>query len=193
MTESGTPHPNSYWLPGGRVLAGEYPFTRDEAAGRARLRRLLDAGITCFIDLTRAGEWGLVPYERALREESEALGLAAEYHRLPIPDMGIPTRARMADILDAIDNACAAGHTVYLHCWGGIGRTGTVVGCHLVRCGMSGDEALALVATLFRSMSEAKTAAHPEGSPQTEEQRAFVREWREWHGRGAPRGKDSCA
>ena len=32
---------------------------------------------------------------------------------------------------------------VYVHCWGGIGRTGTVVGCWLVRHGMTGDEALA--------------------------------------------------
>ena len=31
---------------------------------------------------------------------------------------------------------------MYLHCWGGVGRTGTVVGCWLVRHGRTGDEAL---------------------------------------------------
>ena len=31
----------------------------------------------------------------------------------------------MQEILDAVDRALAAGRNVYLHCWGGIGRTGT--------------------------------------------------------------------
>ena len=30
-----------------------------------------------------------------------------------------------------------------MHCWGGVGRTGTTVGCWLVRHGRSGTEALA--------------------------------------------------
>ena len=35
----------------------------------------------------------------------------------------------MVAILDSLDTAIADEHTIYLHCWGGIGRTGTVVGC----------------------------------------------------------------
>lgn len=32
-------------------------------------------------------------------------------------------------ILDAIDARLEAGKSVYVHCWGGIGRTDTVAGC----------------------------------------------------------------
>ena len=67
---------------------------------------------------------------------------------MPIHDVSTPTQAQMARILDAIDAALAVGHAVYLHCYGGIGRTGTVVGCYLVRHGMDGEEALAEIARL---------------------------------------------
>src|ERR687891_2183167 len=61
------PHPNSYWLPGERVLAGEYPGAKDRAEAVAKLRCLLEAGGDSFIDLTGLGE--LSPYEAFLREE----------------------------------------------------------------------------------------------------------------------------
>lgn len=62
---------------------------------------------------------------------------------------------------------------MYVHCWGGVGRTGTVVGCYLVRSGLSGDEALARIRQLRRNEA---TANRP--SPETDEQRNMVRSWR---------------
>ena len=56
---------------------------------------------------------------------------------MPIEDLSVPTLADMERILGAIDDELAAGRAVYLHCWGGIGRTGTVVGCYLVRQGLT--------------------------------------------------------
>ena len=47
----------------------------------------------------------------------------------------------VATILDAIDVALAQGRTVDVRCWGRIGRTGAVVGCWLVRHGLTGDGA----------------------------------------------------
>ena len=82
----------------------------------------------------------------------------------------------MSRILDHIDAELAAGRKVYLHCWGGIGRTGTAVGCHLVRSGQSGVEALATIAELWRGVSEQKRRDFPE-SPQTRAQREFVNAW----------------
>jgi len=59
----------------------------------------------------------------------------------------------------------------------GVGRTGTVVGCHFVRCGRSGEEALREVARLFATTTPFKRARHPDGSPETCEQKAMVRSW----------------
>lgn len=170
-----SPIPDAYWVLPGRFLAGEYPGAPTAESARHKLRRLLGAGITSFLDLTEAGEHGLYPYEALPAEEARALERAVEHHRMPIPDVSTPTREQMTRTLDAIDAALAAGHVIYLHCYGGIGRTGTVVGCYLVRHGMAGEEALAEIARLRQGT--------PDGwkrSPETPAQCQMVRAWKEW-------------
>jgi protein-tyrosine phosphatase len=82
----------------------------------------------------------------------------------------------MRAILDTIDGALAEGRTVYFHCWGGIGRTGTVAGCWLVRHGMRGAEALAVVDGHMRTTGKGRQVPR---SPETEAQCAYVRGWKE--------------
>ena len=171
------PHPNAYVVPDTRLVAGEYPGDRSTKTARAKLAACLDAGITVFVDLTHAHE--LVPYDATLAELARQRGVDVDYHRLPIRDMDVCEVDHMRDVLDTIDRALDAGRTVYVHCWGGVGRTGTTVGCWLVRHGLDGATALNDVGSLFRTMSPAKRARHPEGSPQTLEQRRFVTAWRE--------------
>ena len=43
----------------------------------------------------------------------------------------------MVSILDAIDDSVKVGKPVYVHCWGGVGRTGMVIGCWLLRHGLA--------------------------------------------------------
>jgi protein-tyrosine phosphatase len=78
----------------------------------------------------------------------------------------------MTAILDTMD-ATLEREVVYLHCWGGSGRTGTVIGCWLVRHGMDCDQALATIAALRR-----ETAYGDRPSPESDEQRDMVRAWR---------------
>lgn len=161
------PLPNSYWVLPGRFLAGGYPGQADEGETRRQLRSLLEVGVSFFLDLTEEGE--LPPYLPLLQEE--AGGRQIVCRRRPIPDFGVPGVAEMAAILDTIEGALAAGHTLYLHCWGGSGRTGTVVGCYLVRHGLSGEEAMAEIARLRQGVLSLRP------SPETAAQRQFVLEW----------------
>ena len=167
------PIPESYWVEPGRFLAGEYPGQFHPEATRQRIDAFLDHGFDTFIDLTTAGEMPL--YQPTLLEESRLYGLAATYQRFPIGDFGLPTQAGMTDILDAIDAALAAGRKVYVHCWGGIGRTGTTVGCYLVRRGRSGEQALHQLAEWWRRVP--KSTVHPR-SPETDAQMNFVLRWK---------------
>ncbi|MBA3406233.1 MAG: dual specificity protein phosphatase family protein [Gemmatimonadaceae bacterium] len=56
-----------------------------------------------------------------------------------------------------------SGHSIYVHCWGGVGRTGTVVGCYIVRHGRTGDDALGEVndSSEPRSSRAASLRGHP--------------------------------
>lgn len=171
------PIPESYWVVPGRLLAGEYPYSYVEERGRARLRAFLEAGIRLFVDLTEERESGrtgvLEPYASALAGEAAALGVEARIVRHPVRDMGVPADGRLAAIVDELEDALARGEPTYVHCWGGIGRTGTVVAAFLSRRnGVSGDEALDLLDALWRDVP--KSATYRE-SPQTEEQRRAVR------------------
>ena len=87
--------------------------------------------------------------------------------------MGVTTIPHMSRILDEIDEVLAGGGSVYVHCWGGIGRTGTVVGCWLRRHGHDRGDVIARIAELRRELSNASVA-----SPETAAQRAMVEAWK---------------
>lgn len=105
------------------------------------------------------------------------MGKEVQWERHPIVDVSIPkSPEQMTGILDAVDAALDSGDIVYVHCRGGIGRTGTVVGCWLVRHGLTGEEALAQVDEWWRGMAKARPGRC---SPETYEQRQYVLGWRE--------------
>ena len=121
--------------------------------------------MTLYIDLTHPADC-LDPYERLI-------GPGAKRLAHPIVDLGTTTIPHMTRILDDLDAALEARGSVYVHCWGGIGRTGTVVGCWLMRHGLDGGDPLARIAELRRDLPAASLA-----SPETSAQRAMVCGWR---------------
>jgi hypothetical protein len=166
------PLPNSYWVTPGMLLAGEYPGDSEESKTHEKITRLLEAGIQVFIDLTWKDE--LASYVPVLMELVASRSQPVFYCAFPIRDFGVPTHSTMKAILDCIDWSITHKQPVYLHCWGGVGRTGTVVGCYLVRHGASGPEALERLNIL-----RLHTSKWWRPSPETEEQCAFVLSWHE--------------
>ena len=162
------PIPDSYWVVDGLLLAGEYAGANSALRARRKLEALLDAGIRSFFDLTEEGE--LLPYEDMLRELANDRGIAVTYDRVPIPDMGVPQAADLQSLLSKLKANVSAGTPSYVHCWGGIGRTGTVIGCWLVE---HGNEALTRIADLRRVTPDGRRR-----SPETDEQCALVLGWK---------------
>jgi protein-tyrosine phosphatase len=161
------PIKNFYWVVPGQLLAGEYPGDMNPAFARAKISALLEAGITAFIDLTH-GENGLLPYAHLLQ--------GATHEQFPIRDYSVPASpADMVAILDAIDEHLQQGDVVYVHCWGGVGRTGVVIGCWLARHGYQGMAALDRLRELWRQCPK---SAH-RVSPETEEQEQYIVNWSE--------------
>lgn len=154
----------------GKLLAGEVPAPRDPEAARLRIVDLVGAGIRCVIDLTEENE---THYAHVLESVATGMGIEARYRRFAIPDMELPPPSFMTQILDTIDDSIEEDMPVYVHCLMGIGRTGTVVGCYLVRHGLAtGDDVLDEIAKLRR-----RDPASYVRSPVTAGQRAFVRSW----------------
>ena len=172
MTDLNRPIPESYWIIPARFLAGEYPAAPTVSRTRERLSRFLEAGIDTFFDLTIQNE--LPSYLPLLREQANLRNLDVRYERFSILDHRIPMRGVMTGILDAIDSTLAEGHNIYVHCWGGIGRTGTTVGCYLVRQGLTGEQALAQLAEWWKGVP--KSSYFPR-SPETDRQVKFVLNW----------------
>ena len=165
----------SYWVFPGQLLAGEYPASSySPEHARQRIASFLKEGFDTFIDLTSPGE--VTPYEPILRQEAAEFSVQAHYQRFPIGDYGLPTIKQMQTILEHIATARQQGRKIYLHCQGGIGRTGTVVGCILADQGLSGQQALEQLAEWWRSVPK---SAFYHNSPETSQQEEFVRNWRE--------------
>lgn len=157
-----------YWVIPGKLLAGEYPRNLDDESSPAKIRALTDAGVTSFIDLTEEGEHGLKPYSHLLGEETER-------RRFPITDLDIPNSPdQTAEILDLIDANLADGKPTYVHCWGGIGRTGVIIGCWLARRGPGGQAALDELRRLWQNNPKSAWTE----SPQTSPQKRYITEWK---------------
>lgn len=157
-------------------MAGEYPISIREEDGRKKLVAILGAGISHFIDLTHAWD-ALDPYLDMLGHLAAPAAIQPGYDRFAISDMGIPDSPGLTNaVLDRIDQLLAESRVPYIHCWGGIGRTGTIVGCWLVRHGQNGEEALETIAGHWRTV--AKRTRYPQ-SPQTGAQCGYVLRWAE--------------
>ena len=101
-----------------------------------------------------------------IAEEMEAHGIDLVRH--PIPDGSFPAdRVALRATVDGLLARLANGENVVVACRGGLGRTGTVVGCLLRDCGLDGDDAIAL------------TRASRPGTIETDEQERFVASWGE--------------
>jgi len=175
MNELMRPIDESYWVEPGRLLAGEYPGKFTAESTRQRIDALLKAGFNTFIDLTKPNE--TIPYSRILQEQAKYHDIEVQHHSYPIGDFGLPTPEKMMRILDTLDKSLLAGRKIYLHCWGGIGRTGTTVGCYLVRHGKTGEEALYQLAEWWKTVPKSQIHSH---SPETPEQADFMLQWNKY-------------
>lgn len=156
----------SYYL-GGYVYAGEYLGDKNGEKAEQKIKHMLHFGVKHFVDLTEKGE--LKPYSRLLPQ-------GVTYLRFPIPDCGVPESAEAVDrLLDRIADFEKMGGYTYLHCWGGVGHTGTIVGCLKARqfpdC--NGTEIMERLRIHFSDMPKAAKRRVPD----TFEQEEFIRDF----------------
>ncbi len=170
--ETPAPAERCYWVVPGRLLAGAYPESLKPEERGKRVTALWRAGIRTFVNLVEDFEVSttgapFIPYQPTVEALARAEGERVRCVREPIPDFSITTDEGMRTILDIIDRSMEGDHPVYVHCISGMGRTGTVVGCWLLRHGLAtSDDVLAVLAELRRADHERAGSPSPEGPSQ---------------------------
>jgi protein-tyrosine phosphatase len=109
-----------------------------------------------------------------LQGEAKKNHLEVAYRRKPIQDFSVPATEMITEVLDEIDMALEIGKHIYLHCQGGTGRTGLIVGCFLARHGIKGKNALTRIKILRREIPGGRGS-----SPETVGQKRMVLEWKQ--------------
>ncbi len=191
------PFDRSFTIIPTKLWGGSYPGSRDPEVMDKNLRGLLELHVGAIINLMEEGEIDhdgkpFVPYEERIHELAPSYGYTDKEYplciRMPIPDVGVVSPEVMEQYLNRI-NWCLRYVPVFIHCWGGRGRTGTVMGCLLANLELvTGEEALVVIRKM-RTMSEDPKAHLP--APQTKEQWDMVRNWtsarerfnKKWEGR----------
>ncbi len=138
----------SDWLEHEVVLACVYPYREQD------LESLVSQGISHLINLhTR-------PHDASMLARH---GIQ-ELH-LPVVDFSPPSPEQLDQGIATLEVLVGEGRRVAVHCAAGLGRTGTLLACYLVRQGLSADDAIARV-----------RAARP-GSVESDDQIAAVHEY----------------
>jgi len=172
------PFPRSYWVLPREFLAGYYPGDIDQQVMQEKLQSLFNYGIRAIINLMEENETNhngqsFISYRPVWTRLGISTGNKLFYGQVPIQDLSIPTESTMVSVLDLIDSFLAKYLPVYVHCWGGRGRTGTVVGCWLVRHDKTrGKEVLRTIQELRKDEA---TSYLP--SPETAQQIRLVCSW----------------
>jgi ADP-ribosylglycohydrolase len=187
-----------YLLPGLPVVACEYPHhPEDSASAIAKRAVLADLGVTHVLDLTEPRD-SLAPYP--LDAGSAYAAWRPQHVRFPIRDGSVPSDLVAFDaVVEHLAALVTRGEVVAVHCWGGIGRTGTVAAALLVRYGWPLEAALAEINCLWQTLPKARRTAHlGRTAPENDAQRAFVRDWSHRHAAArpplpAPRGLNARA
>ncbi len=158
------PIPNSYCVLTDKIYAGEYPGDLNNPV--EKVKSFVNFGITHFIDLTEAGE---------LNVYFHLLPSGCVHYRFPIQDVSIPSsKKKVYELMQYIDNIIShKGNKVYIHCWSGVGRTGTIVGCYYAYKGESYEKAVKHLKENFLQCLKSRKRR----SPETIEQLNFIKDF----------------
>merc|ERR1719272_1615103 len=190
----------SNWVIPGLVMAGAYPGALDDRDNERQLKCILNKGIDTFVCLQaevddeipeeawRVGD-GLRPYFVDARRISKTPLI---WRHLPIMDGGAGAddvmEALVCDLLDDLKK----GRVLYVHCWGGHGRTGIVV-CLLlaVLYGLPASEAFKRVQGYHDCRIEPQGVKSPSIVVQRSQVKRLLQKWTQKQENPAPEAPDS--
>lgn len=155
----------SYYIGQSSIYAGEYPGDKYGEKAEQKIRQMHHFGVRHFIDLTEEGE--LRPYAHLLPSDTT-------HDRFPIPDVSTPKNIEgVRKLVNRIQELSKRDDGyIYIHCWGGVGRTGIIVACLLAE-DMEEPDNETVLKRLRNHFSDMPKSSH-RVTPETKEQEAFI-------------------
>lgn len=152
------------------VWAGEYPvWDWGQGAGKQQLRLFTDFGINYFVDLTENGE--MPPY-------AMLLPAGVGRYSFPIGNGRAPASVEsVVEMFRKLEGCIREGliNRLYIHCVGGVGRSGTIVACYYIYFkGMGADEAIKEMQRRYMDHGRSAWISAPETQLQTDFIRLFA-------------------
>jgi len=173
------PFNRSYWVVPEKLLAGGYPGSKGPIEEERNLKGLIQSEIRHVISLMEPQDYDrpddpFPPYVDHMESIAQKLKISVTFDQISIKDFSVPTERQMVRILNQIDLCIKYNKPVYVHCWGGKGRTGAVVGCYLIRHGFAtGNDVIKKIKELRKD-----TEDFSDRSPETREQIKMVINWK---------------
>nr|MDO8111596.1 protein-tyrosine phosphatase family protein [Candidatus Sigynarchaeota archaeon] len=157
-------------------MAGPHPGGVFEPAPLNIAQLFFNCNIRHFVDLTDKGEYG--PYIPAWEKvDGMEARDAFTYKQFSITDFTVPVPELAKKVLDYIDSTISEGRgAVYVHCYAGVGRTGTIVGIFLARHGIAEGTGVALKIEELRAST--RKSQYYYGSPQSHAQFKMIKDWK---------------
>lgn len=139
------------WLPAQELgLAGRLGLGPSPGCGAQNvaedLADLAAQGVGHLICLLEGEELGFFdPAETLEGRRAAVLAQGMSFLHAPIEDYEAPALAEATALVETIVARLDRGEDVFVHCWAGLGRAGTIVACVLIAQGLSAPDAIALV------------------------------------------------
>jgi len=162
------PISESNWVVSGKLIAGAFPGFTDDLENTNSLIKILNCGVTKFVCMqeeyniaVKEEDWRknfprktsiVRPYfadvqrimeNKALHPILNTEAVNVTFEHCPIKDCGIIADDIVFSLAKDLVKEIHDGEVIYLHCWGGHGRTGVIV-CLMLHLmyGLTADEAL---------------------------------------------------
>lgn len=179
------------------IFAGAFPGDSRDFLNRINLINVLNAGVTKFVclqeeypdgDKPSAARPEVRPYFRDVQKimadkenHKELISTVTNvtFEHLPIKDMNVTADYMVLKLAKKLVEFYHRGEVLYIHCWGGHGRTGVVV-CLMLHLmyGLTADEAMTYCEHVHKIRQSATYATSPQTKEQMDQVRRIVSKYR---------------